>query len=58
MLHAETEASDHCALVLDLTTVDIPRKRRFAFDKRWIMQEGVGAVIKVAWGKEHQGSRL
>ncbi|XP_027086455.2 uncharacterized protein [Coffea arabica] len=58
VIHAETEASDHCALVLDLTPVEIPRKRRFAFDKRWIMQEGVGEVIREAWGKEHQGSRL
>nr|XP_027090307.1 uncharacterized protein LOC113711341 [Coffea arabica] len=46
--HAETEASDHYALVLDLTPVEIPRKRRFAFDKRWIMQEGV-------WGGDQGG---
>ncbi|XP_071905925.1 uncharacterized protein [Coffea arabica] len=56
--HVETEASDHCALVLDLTPVETPRKRRFTFDRRWIMQEGVGEVVQEAWEMDQQGSRL
>ncbi|XP_071902364.1 uncharacterized protein [Coffea arabica] len=56
--HIETEASDHCALILDTTPVAKQRKRRFMFDKRWLMQEGVGDVVREAWDRDQQRSRL
>ncbi|XP_071914103.1 uncharacterized protein [Coffea arabica] len=56
--HIETEASDHCALILDTTPVAKQRKRRFMFDKRWLMQEGVRDVVREAWDRDQQGSRL
>ena len=57
-LHVETEASDHCMLVLDTKLVRRKWKRRFMFDRRWIMQEDIREVIGKAWGEEQQGSRL
>ena len=55
--HIETEASDHCALILDTTPARRIRKRRFRFDRRWLLQEDIGAVIKDAWKTSQQGSR-
>ncbi|XP_071926239.1 uncharacterized protein [Coffea arabica] len=57
-LHVETEASDHCMLVLDTKPVGRKWKRRFMFDRRWMMQEDIREVIGKAWGEEQQGSRL
>ena len=55
--HVETEAFDHCALILDTTPVEKKRRKRFMFDKRWLMQEDVGEVVKEAWEVDQQGSR-
>ncbi|XP_071933651.1 uncharacterized protein [Coffea arabica] len=39
--HVETEASDHCLLVLDTKPVE----RRFMFDRRWLGHRDIGEVI-------------
>ena len=57
-LHVETEASNHCMLVLDTKPVGRKWKRRFMFDRRWMMQKDIREVIGKAWGEEQQGSRL
>ena len=56
--HVETEASDHCALILDTTSEERKRRKRFMFDRRWPMQGDVGEVVKEAWETDQQGSRL
>ncbi|XP_027090153.2 uncharacterized protein [Coffea arabica] len=57
-LHIETEASDHCMLLLDIRPGERKWKRRFMFDRRWLLQEDIREVVGKAWGEEQQGSRL
>lgn len=57
-LHVDTEASDHCMLVLDTRPARRRGKKRFMFDRRWLQQEDIGEVIRKAWGEQQQGSRL
>ncbi|XP_071915314.1 uncharacterized protein [Coffea arabica] len=57
-LHVDTEASDHCMLVLDTRPANRRGKKRFMFDQRWLQQEDIEEVIRKAWGEQQQGSRL
>ena len=57
-LHVETEASDHCMLVLDTQPGGRRWKRRFVFDKRWMLKEDIGKVIGEAWQEEQAGSKM
>ena len=38
--------------------MDRNRKKRFFIDKRWLKKEGISEVIKEAWDKNVEGSRL
>ncbi|XP_071924114.1 uncharacterized protein [Coffea arabica] len=56
--HVETEAPDQCALILDTTPEERKRRKRFMFDRRWLMQGDVGKMVKEAWETDLQGSGL
>ncbi|XP_071920686.1 uncharacterized protein [Coffea arabica] len=38
--HNESHASDHNMLLLETLPVDMRKKKRFYFDKRWVQHEG------------------
>ena len=57
--HIESYAYDHSLLVLDI----MPRRKRkrirfFFFYKSWAQREGINEVIKKAWEKHCEGSRM
>nr|XP_027123998.1 uncharacterized protein LOC113740655 [Coffea arabica] len=52
--HVDTFASNHSMLMIDTRK----RKRRFYFDKRWLKREGIQDVIRNAWEKDCEGSRM
>ncbi|XP_071939763.1 uncharacterized protein [Coffea arabica] len=57
-LHVGTKASDHCMLVLDTNPGGRKCKKRFMFDRRWLLNKDVKEVVGRAWGEHQQGSRL
>ncbi|XP_027088449.1 uncharacterized protein [Coffea arabica] len=56
--HIKSHASDHSALLLDTNPMKRNRKKRFFFDERWLQREGITQVIKEAWDKNVEGSRM
>ncbi|XP_071924654.1 uncharacterized protein [Coffea arabica] len=56
--HVKTHASDHSALLVDNTPLERNRRKRFFFDKRWLQRDGISNVIKEAWNKSAEGSRM
>lgn len=56
--HIQKQISYHCILLLDTNPVNTRRKKRFIFDNRWLNQNGMNKVVREAWKKESEGSRM
>ncbi|XP_071912962.1 uncharacterized protein [Coffea arabica] len=56
--HIETEASDHCILLLDTKPERRRWKRRFMFDRRWLQHSDIEEVVGGAWERQQGGSRM
>jgi len=52
IIHLNTEASDHSALLLNTDPKPIRKKRRFYFDKRWSEKDAVNNLVTRSW-QEH-----
>ncbi|XP_070015425.1 uncharacterized protein LOC142174418 [Nicotiana tabacum] len=48
VIHVETEASDHVALIISTETSLVRKKKRFYFDKRWCDKEEITGMIQRA----------
>ena len=58
MFACGTEALDHCMLVLDTNPVGKRWKKRFMFDRRWLLNKKIKEVIGNAWEEQQHGSKL
>lgn len=56
--HIEKQASDHCLLLLDTKLDEGRKKRRFYFDQRWLLKNGIEEVIREAWKPNCIGSPM
>nr|XP_027120381.1 uncharacterized protein LOC113737334 [Coffea arabica] len=56
--HIGMEASDHCLLMVDTKPQQRNGRRRFFFDQRWAKDKATVPVIRTAWGKVQDGSRM
>ncbi|XP_071924897.1 uncharacterized protein [Coffea arabica] len=56
--HLDSFASDHSMLIIETNPTQIRRKKRFYFDKRWLQQDEVLDIVKLAWDQKDDGSRM
>ncbi|KAH0633124.1 hypothetical protein KY284_035910 [Solanum tuberosum] len=55
IIHLNTEASDHSALLLNTDPKPIRKKRRFYFDKRWSEKDAVNNLVTRSWQEQVDG---
>ncbi|KAK4712873.1 hypothetical protein R3W88_018780 [Solanum pinnatisectum] len=55
VVHVDTEASDHAALIISTESSPGIKKKRFYFDKRWCENKKITSIILRAWNQDYNG---